>query len=209
MKDQNIKKTEYLFDEIGGVSDILITEAALYRTTKKSRHHTWIKVLSVAACLLLCFTLTAHTLISLFEKSFTNDETSSTVLPNSLDGLLCDGEEIRYTTLSSVGELDLLGNAAYVVWQEEGSELLCVSRELTALEVQNLKARINTGNAVTASTPTPACRVWIVCGDGTVVSPYLKQSDGNVGVGALFDYEPELIPSSSFTSYVSDILTEP
>lgn len=212
MKERNAKKIEYLFDEIGGISDVLINEAAVYREAHKKRHFGTLKVLAVAACLVLCFALTAHTLVSLLDGWQVEKDDQTNVFEEEvmLDRLLTDyPDRISYTTLSSVGELDLFGDAAYIVWQEEGSDLLCVSRELTGSELENLRARISQGRPANESTERPACRVWIVCGDGSVISPYLKPTDGNVSVGSLFDYEPELVPSSSFTSYVSDILEEP
>ena len=212
MRHTKEEKIAYLFDEIGSISDVLITEAAYYRP--KKRRVPVLKYVGMAACLLLCCVLLFRVgglvgdFFSIFDKSTESPEDTQTV--DSLDALLTQHEgDLQYTTLGSVGELDLFGGQAYLVWQEEGSDELCVSRPLQTYEVKNLKTRISSGQSVGADPQSsPTCRVWIVCGDGTVITPYLKLSDGNIGVGELFDYDPELNPSSSFISYVSDILEQ-
>ena len=62
------------------------------------------------------------------------------------------------------------------------------------------------GTPVGESPQALSYRVWIVMGDGSVVTPHLKPSDGNVGSAELFDYNAELIPSQAFNSQISEIL---
>ena len=209
MKERNAKKIEYLFDEIGGISDVLINEAAVYHEAHKKRHFGTLKVLAVAACLVLCFALTAHTLVSLLDGWQVEKDDQTNVFEEEvmLDRLLTDyPDRITYTTLSSAGELDLFGDAAYIVWQEEGSDLLCVSRELTRQELEVLREELGKGDRVGTDSPALSCTVWVICGDGEVLSPYLEASAGNVGQGELFAYEAELIPSDALTSCISGIL---
>lgn len=211
MRHTKEEKIAYLFDEIGGISDVLITEAAYYRPQK--RRPPVLKYVGIAASILLCCLILFRVGDLIGSKIFApkNEETDVTLDPvTSLEVLLTEySDELQYTTVSSKGELDLFGGEAYLVWQEEGSDTLCISRSLSKAEVQRLKRSIPSGQSVgEAPVSAPACRVWIVCGDGTVITPYLMLTDGNVGVGELFDYDPELTPSSSFTSYVSDILEQ-
>ncbi|MBE6593295.1 MAG: hypothetical protein E7642_04800 [Ruminococcaceae bacterium] len=49
--------------------------------------------------------------------------------------------------------------------------------------------------------------VWICFGDGYVFSPYLENSNGNVGYGTLFDYERELEPSEDFAQLIERIVS--
>ena len=209
MRHTKEQKIAYLFDEIGGISDVLITEAAYYRPQK--RRPPVLKYVGIAASILLCCLILFRVGDMIGSKLFAPKKDEAETVPvTSLDVLLTEySDDLQYTTVSSTGELDLFGGEAYLVWQEEGSNTFCVSRFLTKAEVQSLKRSIPSGQTVGEDpVSAPACRVWIVCGDGTVITPYLKLTDGNVGVGELFDYDPELTPSSSFTSYVSDILEQ-
>ena len=49
--------------------------------------------------------------------------------------------------------------------------------------------------------------VWVCFGDGYVFSPYLENSNGNVGYGTLFDYERELEPSEAFAQLIERIVS--
>ena len=90
--------------------------------------------------------------------------------------------------------------------QYEGDETLLRSRNLTKNEVSRIHNLLGKGESVGASSPDLLCRVWLVCGDGIVLSPYLKNTDGNKGHAVLFDYEAEILPSSDLISCISDIL---
>ena len=49
-------------------------------------------------------------------------------------------------------------------------------------------------------------QVWIALGDGRIISPCLKESNGNVAFGTLFDYDPEVEPSADFVTALYDTL---
>ncbi len=206
MKHTKEEKVAYLFDEIGGVSDILLTEAMAYRPRKRQRMP---KYLAVAASLAVCCILLAQMLLPTFkENSNQSGGAPNAEAPISLDALFGEYATAEdYTLLSSREELEFFDHKAYLVWQEEGSDTLCVSRPLTRAELLRLTEAAGQGSAVDPEEASPRYRVWILCGDGTVITPYLQSSAGTVGYGDLFDYDPELIPSQSFTSLVSDLFT--
>ena len=108
-------------------------------------------------------------------------------------------------TIISAEEVTYFGST-YLILQYEGDETLYRSRDLTAREVERINSLLGKGESVGASSPELLCRVWLVCEDGTVLSPYLKNTDGNKGFAVLFDYEAEILPSSSLISCISDIL---
>ena len=92
-----------------------------------------------------------------------------------------------------------------MAWQYADSSAVYVSRALTANETQRLETGMkNSTNA--QSTEQPACKIWILYGDGRVVSPYLHPSIGNTGESELFDYNIEIIPDADFSSCLSEIL---
>ncbi|MBQ8432522.1 MAG: hypothetical protein IJX28_06525 [Clostridia bacterium] len=206
MRHTKEEKVAYLFDEIGGISDVLVAEAMAYRPKRRSMMP---KYLAVAASLLVCCILFVTLLLPAKNNAGQESNSSGDGAPYvSLDAMLTNASaELRYTELSSREELNFFGKQAYLVWQEEGSDTLCVSRPLTYGELQRLTRAATEGTSVGEEEVSLQYRVWILCGDGTVITPYLQQTAGTVGYGELFDYDPELYPSQSFTTLVSDLLT--
>ena len=205
------KKATYLFDEIGNIDDRLVQEAMLYRAGRASP-----RVLLVAACIAMSLLLVLGTFaVSMMSRKSEDSDAPQGGSPmqdhtqrvEALDEMLVSSRDsISYTTVELQSELDFYDGNAYVVWQYADSAAFCVSRALTATEAHALIRSAEDGTDVGTDAPDLQCRVWILLGDGTVISPYLKSSAGNVGIGTLFDYDPELIPSQSFTSRLSDIL---
>lgn len=208
MKYSKQEKIEYLFDEIGRINDSLVQEAMVYRREPKKLP---IKAISVAATLLVaCLVLfrVGSGLLPKVSKDDTAVNESGRIA--SLESLLTEHTDtLDCRLLSAQGELNFFDSNAYLVWQESNGNRLYVSRPLKADELEKLKTMATQGTLVGNTSPALDCRVWILCGDGSVFSPYLRSSAGNIGMGELFDYNAEIIPSSNFTAYVSDILQTP
>ena len=213
MNAKKNQKTAYLFREIGNVDDALLQEAIAYRPQRSAAP----RVLLIAACLSLSILLSFGAILiamragsNLPDGSTDKNESPSTNLPvtQTLDQLLLGqmGKD-AYTTVTSEEELDYFGGKGYVVWQYADSTELCVSRALSENELDLLTKSIGKGTSVGQSSPAFSCRVWLILGDGSVVTPYLKSSEGNVGSAELFDYDAELIPTNEFTSRLSEILS--
>ena len=64
----------------------------------------------------------------------------------------------------------------------------------------------STGEKIDRDENNVSVRVWIACGDGSVVSPYLTSSKGNTGYGSLFEYDPEIEPDEKFISYIETLI---
>ena len=208
MKHSKQEKIEYLFDEIGRINDSLIHEAMVYRRVPKKLP---IKAISVAASLLVACLVLFHAGSGILSK-FSRDEgtVDEALRAASLEQLLTEQTDLLdCRLLSAEGELAFFDGNAYLVWQETNGNRLYVSRPLASYELEKLKKTAMQGTPVGEESPVSDCRVWILCGDGSVFSPYLRSSAGNIGVGELFDYNAEVIPSSDFTTYVSDILKTP
>ena len=106
------------------------------------------------------------------------------------------------TKVADASEIDFF-NGAYLIWQSKSGGY-CL-KKLPDYSLRRLTSNIG-GMAVGDDEEiTLGTKVWISCGDGTVISPYLKASAGNIGYGELFNYEPEIIPSKSFNSCVSNL----
>lgn len=205
--NNKMKKAAFLLDEIGNVSDVYLQEALAY---KKSRWNArpWI---AAVACILAVVIVGGGLLNSplmdnifgLFNKAEAPDQETPALA--SLDSFLSANRGALNCTAVSENELDYFGST-YLVLQYEGDEMLYRSRNLTSREVDRILGMVGQGASVGEASPALLCRVWLVCEDGTVLSPYLKNTDGNRGHAVLFDYEAEILPSSSLISCISDIL---
>lgn len=215
-----LKKAEYLFSEMSGIDERLLHEAMVY----KRRPSVMPKLILIAACLALVVSLgvgsvvvasrAISTLMPLFEAMQTqkpdvddqNGLPGQPAAPKTLDEMLVLSRDTATYTTERVENLNFYDGKARIIWQYGDEESVCVSRALTPYELTSLRREVQKGTSVGESSPDLTCRVWISLGDGSVVSPYLKLTDGNVGVAELFDYDAELMPTESFNSQISDIL---
>ena len=208
MNPKKYRKAGILFSEMGGIDDFLLQEALIYRPIKRSRtSRLWI----VAACLatsfalLFCGVLIGNLAGIKNESPQINEDLAPPTSQTPLDDFLtAHGEEIALSQVHSAEQLDLF-HSPTVVWQLETGGDFYVSRALTEGELQKLTSYAGRGTEVGEKAPEQTYRVWILAGDGTVISPYLKASAGNVGT-TLFDYEPEILPTEDFTSCLEALL---
>ena len=207
------QKAAYLFSEIGGIDERLLYEAEVYAP----RRRVMPRILLVAACLVLTFSLCLGSVVvasraidrilpMLQDVAKPDNNSPDASAPKTLDEMLVLSRDTAAYDRVRVEEFDFYDGKARLVWQYgEGSEV-CVSRALTSAELVVLEREAVRGKSVGEVSPSLTCRVWISLGDGTVVSPYLELTDGNVGVAQFFDYDAELMPTEEFNSQISDIL---
>lgn len=199
------RKAAFLLDEIGNVSDVYLQEALSY---KKERFYArpWVAAVAcILAVVLVGGGLINSPLMDNIFGVFDKAETPNEEAPATLDSFLSENRGALTCTAVSEDELNYFGST-YLVLQYEGDETLYRSRDLTSREVEKMLDLMGQGASVGEASPTLLCRVWLVCEDGTVLSPYLKNTAGNKGLAVLFDYEAEILPSSSLISCISDIL---
>ena len=211
MKNEKKRKAELLFDAIGRLDDRLLQDALTWRPRNR---------LAITRALLIAATLSLSAAVMIsgvllalrrdnepnadFPPDNGTEETNPTVIP--LDtALLAVRDHASYATVST-DKISFYDGKARIVWQYADSDTLCVSRELTRQELEVLREELGKGDRVGTDSPALSCTVWVICGDGEVLSPYLEASAGNVGQGELFNYEAELIPSDTLTSCISGIL---
>lgn len=222
MNNKKMKKAEYLLSEIGEIDSRLLDEAVSYKP-KKAFSYTRVVV---AACLAVIFAVTvlnamldtpllesvggnmsgdeAETAADTRDELGADDSVSGIL---TLDSLLADKGMSGYATQTlSADTLPYFDGQTHIVWQRSGEERYYVSEALTAAEIAALEQVLGVGDEVGDSSPDTEYMVWILCGDGNVVSPYLKESAGNVGVG-VFDYDPEIIPDEKLIREIEKILT--
>jgi len=205
MNRNKMNKAAFLFDEIGNIGDVYLQEALTYRKRRISAQPWIAAVACILVVVLVGGALWNSPLFDNIAGESDKVENPETVTPATLDAFLTENRATLNCTKISAGEVDYFGSA-YLVLQYEEDETLWRSRDLTKGEVDRILDLLGKGDEVGTSSPELLCRVWLVCEDGTVLSPYLKDTDGNRGHAVLFDYEAEILPSSDLISCISDIL---
>lgn len=202
MKYTKKQKAVFLLEEIGGVDDRLLSEALTYRRKRTVP----VRFLSLAACLLAVLLISIPVLLQTLQGINGAQETPPETSSASLDALLEQTVQGgAYVPLSSQTEVEYF-SAPYLAWQEEGSDAVYLSCALTQREVERIRSLIGKGTPVGTSAPESIFRVYLVIGDGTVLTPYLPSTDGNLYSSVLFDYQAELLPSYELVCCISDIL---
>ena len=205
MNRNQLKKAAFLFREIGNISDAYLQEALSYRK-QRTNIRPWITAVAcILAVALVGGGLLYSPLFNLLGKKLDKTENPEAQITATLDGFLTEQRAVLNCTATSFNEINYFGST-YLILQYEDDETMYRSRDLTVGEVTRIHQLMGRGEAVGASSPDILCRVWLVCEDGTVLSPYLKKTDGNVGHAVLFDYEAEILPSPDLISCISDIL---
>ncbi len=213
------EKVIRLFSAIGEVDDALINEATEWHRAPK--HHPFLsRTLPIAASIVLVAGLAMGGILSKLVPLWKDNAAGDSGAPGQSDlvggdalgsFLTASRATLRYEALSGAAELasspEAFWKGARLAWQYEGEDTVYLSRRLTKNEVNKLTALSQNGNALpVGEESTLPCKLWILLGDGTVITPYLKSSYGNIGAATLFDYSAELIPSDEFASCVSQIL---
>ncbi len=216
------EKAERLLDSIGNIDDSLLDEAIVYKSARRYNLH---QLGLMAACIaLICVIAVAMPMLrnmsavgdsngnseqnsgGVVENPDKNPENNEEVEQNSLDAYMLGvrGSSLdNCTVYPSADSLTYTGNAS-LVWQyADGDEVYVTT--LSSTQLGELKEAMGSGKEVGEVSPELDCYVWIVDGQGTVVSPYLKDGAGNEGC-VVFDYEAEIIPDDEFVECVSEIL---
>jgi len=210
-KPYQSRKADYLLDEIGGIDDRYLTEAMNWQPLRRKKPFARVLplVASLAAVLLLSFTVLLPTLQRSFDKNESPNvgESLSPSHPSTLDSLLQDCAQSPSFTPCSADALDFFDGNVRLTVCELSTGKLFVSRPLSESEQNALSREFNaTGERVTdGATSEESFRVWVLLGDGSVVTPCLSASAGNVGAATLFDYESERIPTKIFNDLLSDL----
>lgn len=197
MRDRK-EKVEKLLSEIGEIDDRLLCEAVNYKPSRMRSYRLGL----IAACLVLaCFFAIAMPFIRAALDVNTNSDGEPYTV--TLDSELSSGS-VHATRYESLESLSYFGSPS-LVWQdgESGDIYVC---ELSSTQLVRLQRELGRGKSVGDASLDLDCKVWVLDGKGNVRSPYLKNSLGNEGI-ALFDYEPEIIPSEKFIECVSEILS--
>lgn len=210
------EKLARLVDAIGDIDDRYLEEARAFQPRRRAFPVR--RVLALAASLVLTFAIVLSA--ALGQKGLggngdpdVNPGGNQNGTGNGDHGVALTVEDLladataTATVLGDQSEIPFFDGRAYLVWQFEGEDVLYMSRALTAREVNALLEEHGKGTSVGSTSPSLTFRLWLVRDDGTVLSPYLNKSDGNISRGCLFDYEAEILPTDSFLSDLAGIFS--
>lgn len=199
---------EQLFDAMDSINDRYLDEAARWRdkpvvrpsrTRKSHAARNWL----IAAAITLVVTMAVLPAVL---QSGVGSGGENAESPDRSTLSACIREAVSKQALAPCTEDDIpfADGRTYVVVRDTASDRLYVSRSLSAEERRLVTKDLNTSSQqpVASGAAPDEFRIWIVNGDGTVTSPALKPSAGNVDMGCLFDYEPERLPSDAIRDLI-------
>lgn len=204
MNDVKKQKATAVFCAIGMIDDSIVhqCQAPLYFKRKTAKRKLAIAA-AVAACVALTITLSALS-AALSAKLFfpTKDEVAQPTLEQTLINAEANAKRQK------AEELQLFGGKASIIWQQNGEGDYFVLDVGSDTVVKSIRRELEReGALLPPDAESPDIKVWISYGDGSVVSPYLKNTAGNIGYGRLFDYSAEVLPSEGLAELVDGLLS--
>lgn len=209
--NQRAARAEQLLDCMDGISDCFLNQAMLWRErgaaqaaarSRKRRRTGWIAA-AVAGVLVLTAVRIALLVPLLGIGKGDARPDAKPPLPASLSESLSAAVENQTLVPVEREQLDYFeGRARLCVGDRETGQLY-VSRPLTQSEQALLGKELDAGSAARAPRgESEPYSVWILCGDGYVISPCLDTASGCIGAGTLFDYSDERVPTEAFRQLV-------
>ncbi len=219
MNEEKKRKAEILLDAIGEIDDELLCEAIEYKRRRIST-----RVLATAATFLIMLALIAGSAVikqfsdmsgnmgeqspepngGAVDNSPADEGTVSVQDPlNDVFATLVSREGFDYVT--DPDTLPYLDGNAYIVWRYSDDERYYISEPLKNAELETIKYALGNGLEVGESSPEVSVWVWVLLGDGRVISPYLSASSGNIS-SEIFEYEVEIVPDKHFADKILSIL---
>jgi len=196
----NIKeeKALRLYESIGDIDQGMATSALNY----KARYVSPLKLgFIIAACLslMVMFFVGGLRIIDGGLKLDENPGAADTV--SSFDSVLSETSDT--SLICEESEIDFFSGRVELIWSD--GENYYVKPLGKKAEVDTVLDGIGKGADVDGDDKF-RYKVWVSYGDGRVVSPYLKDTEGNVGYASLFDYSPEIVPNGDFVDSLSELL---
>ncbi len=212
MKNEKLKKADALLDAVGEIDDVYLAEALTFRKRRSVSR----RLAFVAAAIAMTVTVVFSVSIGLrlvsdsdLSPSAPGNESSEDKgeNTNSLEYLMLSlPSKERFAYVENEADLPYTGGKAYVVWQYRGESGYYLSEAMSNFELGAIKSQIGGGKEVGEDSPKLECKVWILLGDGRVVTPYLKGHKGNIS-NRIFDYEAEITPGENLVDRISAILS--
>lgn len=207
MSDKSTEKPAFsngklLFYEIGLIDDRFVAEADAFTAEKHSSRR---KVLTALIAAVLAFTLLAVLAVGAFRRIMSPKDNSDGLPP--LAQVLLDRRESGPNAVSMT-DINLFSDVVTVYWSYTDDPENVRALPLTESQASQLRLQLEHLHAVRVdrSETDSGVRLWICDGNGMVVTPCLSPSNGNIGFGTLFDYNPEYQPNAAFAAYLAELI---
>lgn len=190
------EKAFFLFEELSGVSEERLEEARLYGIRRRNlqRFRRSLAVLVAAALAVSLVVLVGVPAFRTWYKDFLdrsspNDRSPEILSEEEVEGRLLSGEPmlVRQKEGSEVYEAVVLSK----------SQFETISREMENPEGEIPPEEGEVGNQ----------KLWVLSGNGTVFTPCLKKSEGNLHF-SLFDYRDEVVPNQALQNLFGELFEE-
>ncbi len=198
------QKASRLLRVIGQIDDRFVNEAMTWRGISSQRKTPW-RLLAIAATFAVVLSVFAASLIIGLlqndppaELPPVTDELPATPT-EQLDALLLSCTQSTAFERIAPTDVDFFDGTLRIAVSPRSTGEIFLSRPLTSAEAATAKkALTSTGPRTDPSAPDGELRVWILLGDGSVASPCLAPSAGNLAPAELFAYSSEYLPSNDF-----------
>lgn len=204
--NEKMKKAEYLFSELSGIDERILADALAVR--KKQRWNAKKALVALVAASLLLAVLPGALVIADLARDKKADSAVIELEP-TLESVLSEADgSARVMSYSSSDDIDLFDGSVKIVWSDgESYSVVRLSNESEQNRFASAVARSFNGARAAEQDKDNEISVWISYGDGRVITPYLKNTAGNVGYGELFEYEPEIAPTRELADVVNSLVT--
>ena len=188
-------KAFFLFEELSGVSEERLEEARLYGIRRRNlqRFRRSLAVLAAALAVSLVVLVGVPAFRTWYkdflDRSSPNDRSPEILSEEEVEGRLFSGEPM-------------------LVRQKEGSEVyeaVVLSKsqfETISREMENPEGEIPPEEGEVRNQ-----KLWVLSGNGTVFTPCLKKSEGNLHF-SLFDYRNEVVPNQALQNLFGELFEE-
>ena len=216
--DNKIKAAQRLFDAIGEIDDSIIKDAenTCFSCSRTLHNTRFTRVVTTAAVILvLCVGMVGGFIVGNLrgpQDGMTNssDEDVNVITQtDNLKNVLLDACETDAAEIITLDAIDFFDGEVSVIWKYDGENdyyklVLGKTKNDAAIrnKVSGVNKQIDEETAISLGVS-----VWVSYGNGEVVSPYLKTSNGNVGYAELFDYSPEIVPNDDFVQFVKNTIS--
>ena len=217
MRGEKFNSAERLLDAIGDIDARFIAEAERAPKIKKKPFILPRRAMTIAASA-IAFAFVIFGVSRAFlnvgldadmapeAENIASEDVSASITLS--DVVMSAQNDTKSYTFVSAEDIRFFDDRIKIIWCYEGSEKYYVVRVPLSKENELMRAIEDLKNAKkTNETTDLPYAIWICFEDGRVITPYLEYTEGNVWYGELFEYSPEIEPSSAFTELINELIS--
>ena len=195
------EKALWLLEQLGSIDEEILNEcSAAYPIARRQKKRIRAVILAAAVWTLLAsllFTAVSAFMIRSVSKGHGANDGSSTAgnsEPENSQNWLTDETQIH--------EAIFAGTPSVIFKKAGDSEYLC--KPLDPRTYDTILKKWSSPAGMTTATGGED-QVWVTDGKGLVITPYLKESPGNMYFGTLFEYSPEVLPNDTIREILGSL----